>query len=399
MIEWRGQGRHRPLVKFRNSTTSWCAMSQAIDMKKGNPSFQDPSPPRRGWSLERVFGGISLGMLEAFCGRMALGLRTGVDLIRILETEAKVGSSRHRQVATNMVDAIRKGNTLADTIAMQGDYFPPLLIKMIGAGEHAGGLDRTFRYMADYYQDLKKTRNEFASQITLPIIQLGIAILICCGLIFINGLLKSGSPNEPAFDLTGFNLRGVSGVLLFLSILVGIGLIIGVVAFGVWKNWFGCHRTLVPLIRNVPVIGTVFTTTALSRLSMTLSMLLGAGVDARRSVRDAMLATGNYYYISGLGSALSEIEKGKSFAESLDSGKVLPNEFIQAMEVGELSGSDSESLERIAQTYRERAQIALKQLAITAGVLIWMMIAGMIIFAIFTIFMQYMKVLNGFLPK
>ena len=127
---------------------------------------------------------------------------------------------------------------------------------------------------------------------------------------------------------------------------------------------------------------------------MTLSMMLGAGVDAKRSVRDALLSTGNYYYIAGLEKSISEIVKGKSFAEALAAPKLLPDEFIQNVEVGEMSGSDSESLERMAVVYREKAQVALKQLAIFSGFAVWMFIAAIIITAIFMIFFQYIQVIT-----
>lgn len=344
---------------------------------------------------ERIFGGISLKLLEGFCRRMSTGLRSGVDLLRLLDMEAKAGPARHREVAKKLGEELRNGHTLSDAMSLQGHYFPGLLIKMIDAGEHAGGMDRIFLDMADYYQDLKRTRSEFISQITFPIIQLGLAIVIACGMIFINGFFKSGSPQEPAFDLTGIGLRGGSGVAIFMSVVLVLFSTLGIIGFGIWKNWFGCHKTLVPLVRKVPVIGTVFTTTALSRLSMTLSMMLGAGVDAMRSVRDAILSTGNYYYISGLETVLSEIGKGKSFTEALDAPKLLPDEFIQMMEVGEMSGSGSESLERLAIVYREKAQLALKQLAIIAGVLVWIMIAALIIVAIFMIFFQILQVYSN----
>ena len=345
-------------------------------------------------SSERIFGGISLKALEAFCRRMSMGLKSGVDLLRMLGIEAKTGSARHRDVAQHMIEALRNGHTLSESMALQGHYFPRLLVKMVDAGEHAGGMDRIFREMADYYQDLKQTRTAFISQITFPLIQLGLAFLIVCLLILVNGFFGSGSPQDKPFDLTGIGLRGVSGVLIFASITGIISSVFGLVAFGVWKNWFGCHQTLVPLVRNVPIIGTVLTTTALSRLSMTLSMMLGAGVDAKRSVRDALLSTGNYYYISGLKKTLDEITVGKSFAEALDAPKRLPAEFIQNVEVGEMSGADSESLERMATTYREKAQLALKQLAILAGMLTWMFIAAIIITAIFMIFFQYVKIIS-----
>ena len=209
------------------------------------------------------------------------------------------------------------------------------------------------------------------------------------------GFFKAGSPQDKPLDLTGIGLRGVSGMLIFMSISAAFFGTLAVVAFGIWKNWFGCHKTLVPLVRNVPVIGTAFTMTALSRLSMTLSMMLGAGVDAKRSVRDALLSTGNYYYISGLEKTIAAIVKGKSFAEALDAPKLLPEEFIQSVEVGEMSGSDSESLERMAVVYREKAQLALKQFAIMAGLAVWLFIAAMIITAIFMIFFQILQVYSN----
>ena len=46
--------------------------------------------------LERIFGGISLKALEAFCRRMAIGMKSGVDLLRMLGLEVKTGSRRHR---------------------------------------------------------------------------------------------------------------------------------------------------------------------------------------------------------------------------------------------------------------------------------------------------------------
>lgn len=346
-------------------------------------------------SMERVFGGISLKALEAFCRRMSMGLKSGVDLLRILGLETKTGTARHREVATNMIDALRNGHTLSEAMGLQGYYFPSLLVKMIDAGEHAGGMDRTFREMADYYQDLKQTRTAFISQITFPVIQLCLAFAIACGVILINGFFKAGSPQDKPLDLTGIGLRGVSGMLIFMSISAFFFGTLAVVAFGIWKNWFGCHKTLVPLVRNVPVIGTAFTMTALSRLSMTLSMMLGAGVDAKRSVRDALLSTGNYYYISGLEKTIAAIVKGKSFSEALDAPKLLPEEFIQSVEVGEMSGSDSESLERMAVVYREKAQLALKQVAIMAGLAVWMFIAAMIITAIFMIFFQVLQVYSN----
>ena len=360
--------------------------------KDDSSHSEHSSSPSNASTWESVFGGISLNQLESFCSRMATGLRSGVDVLRLLESESKHGASRHRQVIDHMILSVRQGESLSGAMTLQGNYFPVLLTRMLRAGEHSGRVEHCFQEMADHYRNLKRARSTFIGQVSFPLISLGIGLGVITLVIFINGFLKSGSPSEPAFDLTGIGLRGGSGVLIFWFFIGLIGTVVGVTAFGIWKNWFGCHHKLVPLVRNVPVIGPVFTTSALSRLSMTLSMMLGAGVDARRSVREALMATGNFYYISGIEQVEESIRVGKSFSEALDAPKLLPSEFIQTVEVGELSGSDSESLERLAIVYREQAEAALSRLAVVSGVVVWMMIAGLIIFAIFTIFFQIMKV-------
>lgn len=362
-------------------------------------SKQMGEPSRSASFLDSLFGGASAGQLHQFCSRMGTGMHAGVDLLRLLDTEAKTGPARYRTSVASMSSLIRSGNSFSEAMQMQAPFFPPLLVKMISAGEESGQVERVLKYMSDYYLDLKRTKQEFISQITKPVIQLLLAIAILCGMIFINGFFQSAGPGEKPFDITGVGLRGGSGVLIFLSIISAIALVLGTIAFGVWKNWYGCHQTLVPMVRKIPVLGPVFTMTALSRLSMTMSMMLGAGVDAKRSVRDAVLSTGNFYYIAGLPEIEQAVGKGKSFSEALDVPKRLPDEFIQTLEVGELSGNDSESLERLAVEYREKAQLALKQLAVAAGFLIWMIISGMIIAVIFMVFLQYLSMITSNLPK
>lgn len=375
-----------------------CSMASSSSSSSAASASATAAPKRtiptasNGKTVEAFLGGISLNALEAYCRRFATGLRAGVDILRLLENETKHGSARHREVSVNMITLVRGGETLAGAMAEQGSYFPTLLMRMLRAGEHAGKVDHCFREMADHYAELKQARGAFIAQITFPVISLFLAFFVITLMIFINGFMKSGSATEPAFDLTGIGLRGTTGVLIFWFVAFAFASSVSLLGFGIWKNWFDCHKSLVPLVRNVPVIGPVFTTSALSRLSMTLSMMLGAGVDAKRSIREALLATGNHYYMSGIEIAMNNINQGKSFSESLDAMKLLPSDFIQVVEIGELSGSDSESLERMAVTYREKAQAALKQLAIAAGLGVWLMIAAIIIFAIFSIFFQIMQV-------
>ncbi|QDV21967.1 type II secretion system F family protein [Aureliella helgolandensis] len=339
---------------------------------------------------------MSLGALAAFCRRMGIGLKAGVDILRLLENETKSGNAQHQRVMSRVLEEIRNGNTFSKAMFQEKQYFPPLLIQMVNASELGGRTEAMFAYMADYYEQLKRTRALFLSKISWPLIQLFMAVGIIGLVILIQGLL---TPNTPgSYDASGVGLRGVNGFFIYCFVVSSFFGAVSLVGYGVWKNWFNCHRLLMPLIQRIPGIGTALVTLGLSRLSMTMSMLLNAGVEARRSLRQGFLSTGNYYFIGGMDLAVAEVGKGSSFGEAFTASGVLPQEFVEAVRIGELSGTETESFDHLAEQYRQRAQAALSTIATVAGIAIWMGIILLMAFMIIRMAMSYINLLNGFLP-
>ncbi len=325
---------------------------------------------------------------------MGVGLKSGVDILRIIESETRTGDARHRDVMKMIQLGVREGKSLAGAMVDHKKHFPPLLIQLVHASEVAGRMDRLFLHMAEYYDDLLKTRNHFLSQIAWPMIQLVLAVVVIGAVILIQGLLSSSS-SGPAYDASGLGLSGVGGFIVYCVTISSIALIVGTTMFGVWKNWLNCHRWLMPIVQKIPNIGTALTTLGLSRLSMTLSMLLNAGVEARRSLKQAFLSTGNHYFISGMDGALAAIEQGNSFGDAFDAAGVFPSEFLEAIRLGELSGTETESLDHLAVQYRERAKAALGLLAMLASGAVWLSVMLIIGFMVIKLGLQYVNLLNN----
>ncbi len=344
--------------------------------------------------LDELFGRIPLAKLEMFCQKLSLGLRAGVGILKLLETEAKQGSPRHREVMTQAITKVRSGESLATAFGDAGNYFPPLLVQMISAGEASGGLDRILEYMTQYYRDLRLARRQFLGQITWPLIQLGLAIGVICLVIALRGFLARG-PEDGQFDSLGLGLSGASGVAIFLTWVMMTAILFAALVIVVWKNVLNCHQVLIPLVLPIPILGAVFSNTAMARMSMTLSMLLNSGVDAIRCVREAFLSTGNYFYIQGMKLALENVQHGQSLAHSLSEAKVFPQEFIDGIEVGELSGNETESLEYLATEYSRRAKSSMTQLSVLTSTAIWITIAALIVLFIIRMTMQYVNMLNS----
>lgn len=331
---------------------------------------------------------MKLAAVAGFCRRMGIGLRAGVDILRLLQNEAKSGTPKHREAMQGVEQRIRDGSSLAKAMLEEKKYFPPLLIQMVHASELGGRVESTFAYMAEYYEQLKQTRTEFISRISWPMIQLGMAVVIIGLMILVLDLLNV----DPSFRLLDISFR------TYCLCVVGIFGSIALLSFGIWKNWFGCHTFLTPLVQRIPVLGTAFTTLGLSRLSMTLSMLLNAGVEAKRSLKQAFMATGNRYFMGGMDLAIAEVEKGASFGDAFEAAEVLPGEFVESIRIGELSGTETESLDHLAQQYQERAKRALNTIATIASMTIWIGIIVVIGGIVLHMGMKYISLIYDNLP-
>jgi type II secretory pathway component PulF len=337
---------------------------------------------------------MSLREASGFTRRLGTGLRAGVGLLRLFETEGGTGRSLYQQKLNNVLNSIREGKSLAEAMLAEGKYFPPLMIQMVHAGETAGGLDRILLHMADYYDDLRKTRANFLQKISWPCLQLILGLLVISGVILIQGLLAPNS-SGPAFDASGLGLSGVKGFIIFWLIVGFVGGLLGVTGWGLWHNWFNCHARVLPLIQQIPVIGTPIQTLSLARFTMTLSMMLNAGVDAIRSVKQAFRSTGNYHLLSGMEKTLDSIKRGDTFSKSFSNGGVFPQDFLEMVEIGELSGTETESLDRLALEYHERGKSALTVIAMVASGVIWFIVSAMLVIMILRMALNYINLLNN----
>ncbi len=62
----------------------------------------------------------------SFCRRFGVGYRSGVNLLRLLDTEAKFGTARHREVLGRVRNSAADGGTLHEAMKRDEDYFPAL---------------------------------------------------------------------------------------------------------------------------------------------------------------------------------------------------------------------------------------------------------------------------------
>jgi type IV pilus assembly protein PilC len=83
---------------------------------------------------------------------LATLLRSGIELVRAIETAAAVsGSPRYANAFAAVADALRNGESLATPLE-RAKLFDPLVIALVRVGEESGTLDEMLLKLADYYE-------------------------------------------------------------------------------------------------------------------------------------------------------------------------------------------------------------------------------------------------------
>jgi len=333
--------------------------------------------------------------LAAFCRRLAIATRAGLEDRRIWRDESQRGSAPHRAVVHQVSESLARGDSIGDALARTGDYFPPLFVQMVAVGEASGGLDRTYRRLAEHYEQMLATRRALWGRLTWPLAQLGLAALVIGLFIWILGIVQKPSANgQPGYDPLGFGLVGTRGVVVYVNVLIiaAIAIALVVASFLRGAAW---TRPLVTAAGRLPFVGGALRTLALARFTWALELVADTPMDLRQALPLALDATANDDFSRHGPGVASSISRGLTITEALTMTDAFPRELLDAIDVGEHSGSLVETMRRQSEEYRERAAAAMSLLAQMLGYIVWALIAVLIILLIFRIFSGYVATINS----
>jgi type IV pilus assembly protein PilC len=330
---------------------------------------------------------VSLKRLSLVTRSLGTSLAAGVPIVKSIDTQArKTSDAALRDVLEKVVDDIKAGSTLTDALESHGEYFPDLFIDMVAVGEQAGALPEVLTSLSNHYENNLRLRKDFLSQITWPLIQLVAAINIIGLLIYVLGWI--GESGGLKIDILGFGLLGTSGVLTWYGLWIG-GAILLWFAYRLLRTSLSGKKMVHQALLQVPVIGGCLRSFAIARFSWAFHLTQSAGMPIDDSLDASLSATANGAFEAAAPRIIDDIMQGDTLSDALNQSQLFPEEFINIVHVAETSGTVPEQLERLSPQIEEDARRSLRTLTMLAGWLVWMIVAGFIIYVILKIMMWY----------
>lgn len=339
-----------------------------------------------------LFFSSSIGGLVQWCHAFHHGLSAGLPLVRVYRLQGKKGPRPMRDMAERIADRLEKGETLEDSLEVEGKRLPKLFRELSAVGERTGHLPEMYQELGEYYEMQQSLGREFRSQITWPVLQFFGAVFIIAFLIWIFGIIGRPENGQPVAPV-GFGLTGTSGAITFL---LAVGVFLGMI-FGVyWLLTRGMRgrAAFEAFLMRLPAIGKCAEAFAMGRFCIALRMTLETGMSTDDALRQSLRATNNAAFTSYEDRVVGMIKAGQEIHDAVRICPAFSEEFIEILHVAEISGQIPEVMVRQSEYYREEASRRLKDLTRYAGWAVYAFVALLMIIAIFKIGGNYFGAVN-----
>lgn len=331
---------------------------------------------------------IPLMQLATFCRGLSNMLESGVELDRALDVAgSKAGGAKVREFTAYAVQTVRSGGEFRDAVKARAVLFPHVFLDMVAAGEEVGHLPEVLMHLAEHFENVNSLIRTFIQKITWPAIQFVAGTLIVAGLIWILGML--GGP-----DMLGFGLAGGGDAIMFLIFIYGT-IISLLFAYKVVSKTLAHKAKVDEFMMRIPVLGKCITSFGIARFSWAFALTQQTGMSIDRSLSLSLRATGNGSYLSTYDHIRRRIHEGEDLSTSIEETGKYPRDFVEILRVAETSGTVPESLLRLRPQFEDEARRALDALARIAQFAVWFVVAGLIIFVIFSVIMSYINMINS----
>jgi type IV pilus assembly protein PilC len=340
---------------------------------------------------------VKLKEVAVFSRQFATMINSGLPILRALAILADQTSNESlaKALAEARMD-VEQGASLSQALAKHPKIFNDLYVSMVKSGETGGSLDETLLRLAAMLEREVHLRGKIKSAMTYPIAVVGLVTLIMSAM-----LLFVVPQFQSIYGQLGGTLPLPTRLLLAIS--------------NVFKQWWYIvvaaaflarfllkrykrtprGREVVDTIKlRIPVFGSLFHKTCLSRFSTTLAMLMKSGVPILQALDIVIDTVNNRVVGKAVEDIQSSVREGESISRPLARHAVFPPMVVQMIAVGEETGQVDVMLEKVAQFYDQEVEASVDALTSLIEPILIAFIGCAVGAAVIALYMPMFQIIN-----
>ncbi len=331
-----------------------------------------------------IFGGSITIFDQMFLARyLALMLRVGANLSQVIDVLiADFEKPELKAFLGEVRDSLDGGAPLYASFAKYPQFFSPVFINLVKAGERSGSLESVFEQLSTSLGREREFRGRITSALVYPMFLLAVASLILMFLVIfavprLAGFFTSTNVVPPLFSRIVFTVGTFLNTHVIVFGVSGLMLVAAIVYF--FRFTRAGRYSLLRLFAFLPVVSPLYQKISLQQFASTLSSLMKAGLP----ILESLQITADVVTYPGMTEAIRRVAeegvaRGSSLGSSFKKEAVFPVTVTSLISISEKAGHIEDVLATFAQFYESEVDIAMKRMVAFLEPTMLLLIGGLV---------------------
>ena len=336
--------------------------------------------------------------ISHFCRQYGIIISSGINSITGLESLAqRSGNKVLSQEITRIVNDIKSGSTLSDSMLDEKSKFPKLLSAMVATGEATGTLEEVLKSMASFYEREHRITQKIKNASMYPII-VGIVSFIMLFVFtsfimpnMMQSILEVGAEMPPISKMI-MNRGMFMKNYWYLVLLVIIGLVLFIKQY--IKTPVGRHNKDI-LINKIPLLNKGINAIVSMRFSKALYLFVSTGFPLLQGLDYIRESLNNSIAEKAVQKAKEGIIRGETLADNLEESKYFDPILIQMLSIGEQTGQLENISNQMSEFYEHEADIYLNRMVSMIEPIMIVLVGIMVAFLVIGVFLPMLSIYDA----
>lgn len=291
-------------------------------------------------SITNIYKKSNLSDFVFLCNQISIMLDAGLEFDKIIcILKGVVKKTYLKDILERLYLDIKNGLNISDAF---GKYrlFPKMFINMLKIGEATGKIEYVFKNMKSYYEESKANRNKIKSVLAYPIFLLSMGLLVLILLVYkivpiFSDIFSNFNSEIPRITKAMINVSNHInryGYIYLISIIILLILLKLLFKTKKGKLFLDTIKIKITFINNIYLYFYTYI------ITNSLELFINSGstiVDCISVIKELL---GNYYLERKFENIEMEVRSGIKLSTSLSKIAYFPNELIEMIAIGEVSG-------------------------------------------------------------
>jgi type II secretory pathway component PulF len=302
---------------------------------------------------------VSLSKMASLTRNVSDLLDGGVPVLEAFDTVSRnITHSLLKKIVEKIKKDLQEGLALSMSLQNQSEYFSPLFIHLVKAGEISGTMEKAFSRIADFYDRKQTLKNSILKSMAYP------AFLLCIGLLTLTILFIFIIPKlMPVFEDMGVTIPTVTRILIKTShIIEGYWklIVFSVLAAAVVFKKFittkeGRYLTQ-KLLLKLPFVRTIILKKGFADCFYSFGTLIQNGVPPSQSLEITRDSVENILLKRDFEIILKNFRKGEKLSDLMEKSPLFFPDTVNMIRVGEKTGNLEQPLLKLSKHYERDVQ-------------------------------------------